>query len=86
MTSGQVLSAAAPIVVEHGHAWLNVDREAALRAAPDDVAAAQRSGLKINVWTVDEPDQIATLARAGVDAIITNVPDVAVATLRERRR
>ncbi len=86
LTSGQVLSAAAPVVVEHGHAWLNVDRDAALRAAPDDVAAAHRSGLKVNVWTVDEPDQIATLARAGVDAIITNVPDVAVATLRERRR
>jgi glycerophosphoryl diester phosphodiesterase len=38
-------------------------------------------GLSIAVWTVDAPDEIAALAEAGVDAIITNVPDVALQTL-----
>jgi glycerophosphoryl diester phosphodiesterase len=81
LTSGQEITAAAPIVREHGHAWLNPDRKAALRAAPDVVAAAQRSGVRVSVWTVDEPGEIAVLAAAGVDAIITNLPDVAIATL-----
>ena len=47
---------------------------------------AQRSGLRVSVWTVDDPDEIATLAAAGVDAIITDVPDVALEVLKERRR
>ena len=45
------------------------------------VAAAHAVGLKVNVWTVDEPERIAELARWGVDGIVTNVPDVALATL-----
>ncbi|HEY5078017.1 MAG TPA: glycerophosphodiester phosphodiesterase family protein [Acidimicrobiia bacterium] len=40
----------------------------------------------MSVWTVDDRDEVATLAAAGVDAIITNVPDVALAALKERRR
>jgi glycerophosphoryl diester phosphodiesterase len=81
LTSGQEITATAPIVRERGHAWLNPDRVAALRAAPDVVDAAQRSGVRVSVWTVDEPGEIAALAAAGVDAIITNVPDVAIAAL-----
>lgn len=41
------------------------------------VAAAHRAGVRVHPWTVDEPQSIAALARAGVDAIITNVPAVA---------
>jgi glycerophosphoryl diester phosphodiesterase len=83
LTSGQEIAQAAPIAVEHGHAWLNPDRNAALRAAAADIAAAQRSGVRVSVWTVDDPGEIASLAAAGVDAIITNVPDVARAALGE---
>ena len=49
---------------------------------PDLVAAAHDAGVTVNTWTVDDPDRIRWLADVGVDAIITNVPDVAVATLR----
>jgi glycerophosphoryl diester phosphodiesterase len=31
----------------------------------------------VNTWTVDAPERIAELAALGVDAIITNQPDVA---------
>ncbi len=45
------------------------------------VARAHDAGLQVNVWTVDDPERIAQLADFGVDGIITNVPDVAVAAL-----
>lgn len=46
------------------------------------VAAAHDAGIAVNVWTVDDPDRIRWLAHeCGVDAIITNVPDVAVSAL-----
>lgn len=92
LTSGQEVALAAAIAAEHGHAWLNPDRAMALRATPTDIAAAQRSGVRVDVWTVDDPIDIAALAAAGVDAIITNVPDIALAALgalaplKERRQ
>jgi glycerophosphoryl diester phosphodiesterase len=89
LTSGQEVAAAAATAVEHGHAWLNPDRAAALRASPAEIAEARRSGVRVNVWTVDDPADVTTLAAAGVDAVITNVPDVAFDALRvlkERRQ
>jgi glycerophosphoryl diester phosphodiesterase len=41
------------------------------------VARCHDAGLAVNVWTVDDPDRIAQLAQWAVDAIVTNVPDVA---------
>ena len=38
---------------------------------------AHELGLAVNVWTVNDADEIRRLAAAGVDAIITDVPDVA---------
>jgi glycerophosphoryl diester phosphodiesterase len=40
-------------------------------------------GLRINTWTVNEPDEMRRLIEAGVDAIITNKPDVLKDVLRE---
>ncbi|MDQ1381103.1 MAG: glycerophosphoryl diester phosphodiesterase [Actinomycetota bacterium] len=82
LTSGQEVAAAVPVTAEHGHAWLNADRAAALRASPDEIAAAQKAGVRVNVWTVDEREEITSLAAAGVDAIITDVPDVALEVLQ----
>ncbi len=45
------------------------------------VDAAHEAGLAVNVWTVDDPARMVELAALGVDGIITNVPDVARATL-----
>jgi len=86
LTSGQALAAASTIAVEHGHAWLNPDRASALHASAADIADAQRRGLRVNVWTVDAPDEIVKLAAAGVDAIITDVPDVAIDALQGEHR
>ncbi len=37
---------------------------------------AKRRGYEVNVWTVDDPDDMRRLAALGVNAIITNRPDV----------
>ncbi|WP_373044625.1 glycerophosphodiester phosphodiesterase [Vulgatibacter sp.] len=39
-----------------------------------------RAGLLVNTWTVDEPEELLRLRAAGVDGVITNRPDVAIAT------
>jgi glycerophosphoryl diester phosphodiesterase len=43
-----------------------------------------RWGKLVDVWTVDEPDEIRRLAAIGVDGIVTNRPDVALAALSAR--
>lgn len=45
------------------------------------VELAHHAGLAVNTWTVDDPGRMRDLAALGVDAIITNVPDVARSTL-----
>ena len=47
------------------------------------LAAARALNLVVRAWTVDDPAEMARQAALGVDAIITNAPDVAVAVTRE---
>ncbi len=82
LTSGQDVATAAAVAAEHGHGWLHPDRMAALAASSTDIDEAHGRGVRVDVWTVDEPEEIRTLAAAGVDAIVTNVPDVALVALR----
>jgi glycerophosphoryl diester phosphodiesterase len=82
LTSGLAPETTLPIVAGRGHAWLNPDRASMSGAVADAaVRAASAHGVRLDVWTVDDPADIAALAAAGVDAIITNVPDVALAAL-----
>ena len=46
--------------------------------------AAHRAGLEVHVWTVDDPEQMAALLDAGVDAIITDDAATAAAVLTAR--
>jgi len=46
------------------------------------MAWAKAHGYRVNTWTVDDPDRIRALRDLGVDAIITNRPDVALKALR----
>jgi glycerophosphoryl diester phosphodiesterase len=50
----------------------------------DVVTKAHRHGLAVNVWTIDDLDRIRELADIGVDTIITNVPDLALAAVLNR--
>ncbi|MEI7554094.1 glycerophosphodiester phosphodiesterase family protein [Candidatus Chlorohelix sp.] len=42
---------------------------------------ARSLGLKVNTWTVNDPEDMTRLAKLGVDIIITNYPDKLVAAL-----
>jgi glycerophosphoryl diester phosphodiesterase len=81
LTHAQDVAVVAPIAAEHGHAWLHPDRVAVLAAPGAAVAACHDRGLRVDVWTVDDPAEIRALAAVGVDAVITNVPDVACEAL-----
>jgi glycerophosphoryl diester phosphodiesterase len=86
LTADQAVVDAAARAHAHGHAAVNPDRKSALAASPSDIAAAHELGVTVNVWTVDEPADMLQLAQLGVDALITNVPDVARATLNAREQ
>lgn len=50
-------------------------------AATAVAARAHALELRVNVWTVNDGDEIARLAAAGIDGVVTDVPDVARSVL-----
>ncbi len=68
--------------VDHGHRALH-PHHALVTAAL--VERAHDEELAVNAWTCNDPDRIRWLAEeAGVDGIVTDVPDVALAALGRR--
>ena len=52
---------------------------------PEVVDRCHRANLAVAAWTVDSPIQIRQFAECGVDAIITNVPDIARQAIADLR-
>jgi len=50
-----------------------------IAALPETVALCHEHGVKVNVWTVDNPEAIKLMLKCAVDGIITNKPETAVA-------
>jgi glycerophosphoryl diester phosphodiesterase len=48
------------------------------------VQSAHRHGAPVLAWTVNEPELVRALAAAGVDAIVSDDPEMALATLLEQ--
>jgi glycerophosphoryl diester phosphodiesterase len=65
-------------VVAHGHQALHPHHAF---VTPELVEQAHREEVAVNTWTCDDPDRIRWLDGIGVDAIVTNAPDVALAAL-----
>lgn len=65
--------------VRHGHQVLHPHHVGVTDHLMD---LCRSKGVAVNTWTVDDPDRMRELAGLGVDGIVTNVPDVALATLR----
>lgn len=51
-----------------------------IAALPEIVERCHEHGVAVNVWTVDDPQAIKSMLKNGVDGIITNRPDIAVAS------
>ncbi len=49
-----------------------------IAALPETVTRCHENGIKVNVWTVDDPQAIDLMLKCGVDGIITNKPDAAI--------
>lgn len=77
--------------------WAEVTPPAAVKAAggavwspyyrdlkAQDLREAQQLGLRVVVWTVNDPGDMASLIDLGVDGIITDYPDRARAVMREK--
>ena len=71
---GRTLADYATSIADEGHVAIHPHKR---YVTPELVAVAHAVGLAVNVWTVDKPDQLKSLAALGVDALITNVPDTA---------
>jgi glycerophosphoryl diester phosphodiesterase len=83
---GADVIAALAVAREHGHRALHPDVASLAGAVAGDlVGEAHACEMAVNVWTVNQPEEIARLQAVGVDAVITDVPDVALAVSRGSR-
>jgi glycerophosphoryl diester phosphodiesterase len=74
---------AADLAHARGHVAIHPDiRALGGTGAVELVTHAHDRDLALNVWTVNEPADMVRLADLGVDGIVTDVPDVALRTLR----
>lgn len=48
------------------------------------IERCHETGILVNAWTCNDPDRFVALAAAGVDGIVTDLPDVMVAALGAR--
>jgi len=48
-------------------------------ALPETVTRCHENGVQVNVWTVDDPQAVKLMLKCGVDVIISNKADIAIA-------
>ena len=72
------------LAAEAGHRSIHPADDALGEEPAELVGRAHELGLAVLPWTVDEPERMRALSAAGVEGIITNVPDVAHAILTNR--
>jgi glycerophosphoryl diester phosphodiesterase len=82
LTYGPDLLPALEVVATHGHSALHPHVAAMTGAAWAEILGrAHARGIRVNVWTVNDDDETRRLGAAGVDAVITDVPDLALRAL-----
>lgn len=77
---GVAAEACVAYAVDAGHAQCHPHLSAVLMQ-PESVEVAHAAGIEVACWTVDDLDDLAELAAAGVDAVITDDPVKIVAAL-----
>jgi len=78
---GADVGAAARAAAAAGHDALHPARDDLVGDPAARIARIHDLGLEVNVWTVDDPEEIRRLGEAGADGIVTNRPDAALAAL-----
>lgn len=74
------------VAAAHGHSAVHPDVGTLLRADVREVVGrAHDQGLRVNVWTVNDRDQLVRLRDAGVDALITDDETFYAFGIRGRR-
>jgi glycerophosphoryl diester phosphodiesterase len=76
---------AAAYAKNHGMDALH-PRISCLEYSPELAAEVRGKGLKVNVWTVNSPEDMRFCIDQGVDSIISNYPDKLAAILAESRK
>jgi glycerophosphoryl diester phosphodiesterase len=66
-------------IANDGHVAIHPHRYA---ATAELIEAAHARNLAVNVWTVDNPEELRALSNFGVDALITNTPEAARAAIQ----
>jgi glycerophosphoryl diester phosphodiesterase len=83
LSYGPDLLPALEAVETHGHSALHPNVAAMTAAASAPILRRMHArGIRVNVWTVGDDDEIRRLEAAGVDAVITDAPDLALRGLR----
>ncbi len=75
------------LVIRHldHRSWMALHPEFEDMYRKNAVDKIHRAGQRVHVWTVNEPEDVRRLAALGVDAIITNKPDMVRQVLREQK-
>ena len=81
LTAGLDPFEALATAAERGHTAVHHDAWSLAGVRRDLVARAHALGIHVNTWTVNEPDVVLGMAAAGVDGVVTDVPDVALRAL-----
>lgn len=70
-----------PKAEAHGLPWVHADHETVTREL---VERAHSRGMRVSIWTVDDPGTLPSWREAGVDKICTNCPALMLAAGRGR--
>jgi len=72
---------AVTVCADRGHGWLHPDWGNLALRLDESMHAAREAGIRLDPWTIDDPEVMRRFAAAGVDAFITNDPSLALTTL-----
>jgi glycerophosphoryl diester phosphodiesterase len=62
-----------------------VEHEGITLVTPRFLEAAHARGVRVDVWTINDPDEMRRLRDLGVDVVMTDVPETLTDVLAERR-
>ena len=56
-----------------------------IRASKEEVELCHKNGIEVNVWTINNMDDLENMYEWGCDGVITNYPDVCKSWLKAKK-